>query len=307
MATSCVAILSPGDMGHAVGALLRERGFRLVSALTDRSELTRARAERAGIADAGDLEGVVRAAEGILAILPPAEAEPLARRVAEAMVRTGCTPIYADCNAVSPATVSRIADAISVAGAPFIDAGIIGAPPGPKRPDTRFYASGPDSKRLEGLAGRGAHGGITVIGLGEEIGRASAIKMAYAALTKGSMTLQAAVLMTAMRLGVFEELGREFEKSQPEAWARMRVLPFLPADSGRWVGEMEQIAATFRDAGVPDDFHRGAAAIFRIMAATPFATESRESLDRSRSLEDAIRVFAEHLYAAEGEAPASEG
>ncbi len=306
MATTCVGILSPGDMGHAVGALLAERDFRLVSALAERSELTRSRAERAGIEDAGDLDGVVSAAEGILAILPPAEAEPLARRVAEAMRRTGRTPIYADCNAVSPATASRIAEAITAAGAPFIDAGIIGAAPGPKRPDTRFYASGPQSKWLEGLAGRGAQGGITVIGLGEEIGRASAIKMAYAALTKGTMTLQAAVLMTAMRLGVFDELGREFEKSQPEAWARMGVLPFLPADSGRWIGEMEQIAATFRDAGVPDDFHRGAAAIFRIMAATPFAAESRESLDRSRSLEDAIRVFSEQLPARQGDDPASD-
>jgi 3-hydroxyisobutyrate dehydrogenase-like beta-hydroxyacid dehydrogenase len=306
MASTCVGILSPGDMGHAVGALLAERGFRLVSALAGRSELTRRRALRAGIEDAGDLEGVVGAADGILAILPPAEAERLAGRVAEAMRRSGRTPIYADCNAVSPATARRIAEAFTAVGAPFIDAGIIGAAPGPKRPDTRFYASGPESKWLEGLAGRGKQGGITVVGLGEETGKASAIKMAYAALTKGTMTLQAAVLMTAMRLGVFEELGREFEKSQPEAWARMRVLPFLPADSGRWIGEMEQIAATFRGVGVPDDFHRGAAAIFAIMAATPFAAESRESLDRSRGLEEAIRAFVEQLPAGQEDGPASD-
>lgn len=295
MSKRCLAVLSPGDMGHAVGALLAGRGFRVVSALAGRSELTRARAERAGIEDVGDLDGVVTRAEGILAILPPAEAEPLASRVAEVMACTGCTPIYADCNAVSPATTKRIAARIADAGAPFIDAGIIGARPGPDRPDTRFYASGPEARWLEGLGGRGQGGGITVIDLGEEIGRASAIKMSYAALTKGTMTLQAAVLVTAMRLGVFDELCRELAGSQPEALARMGVLPFLPADSGRWIGEMEQIAATFRDAGVPDDFHRGAAAIFRIMAATPFAAESRESMDLSRSLEDAIRVFAEHL------------
>ena len=82
MSKRCVAILSPGDMGHAVGASLAERGFRVVSALAGRSELTRARAERAGIEDVGDVDGAVTAAEGILAILPPAEAEPLARRVA---------------------------------------------------------------------------------------------------------------------------------------------------------------------------------------------------------------------------------
>jgi 3-hydroxyisobutyrate dehydrogenase-like beta-hydroxyacid dehydrogenase len=292
-------------MGHAVGALLAERGFRLVSALAERSELTRARAARAGIEDAVDLDGVVRAAEGVLAILPPAEAEPLAHRVAEAMARTGCSPIYADCNAVSPATTRKIAAVIGDAGAPFIDAGIIGGPPGPDRADTRFYASGPRATWLEGLAARGERGGMAVIGLGEEIGRASAIKMAYAALTKGTMTLQTAVLVAAMRLGVFEELGREFENSQSQAWARMRILPFLPADSGRWIGEMEQIAATFHDAGVPDDFHRGAAAIFRMMAATPFAAESRETLDRSRSLDDAIRVFSEHLSGAHEKDPVS--
>jgi 3-hydroxyisobutyrate dehydrogenase-like beta-hydroxyacid dehydrogenase len=291
-------------MGHAVGALLAERGFRVVSALAGRSKLTRARAERAGIEDVGELDSVVTEAEGILAILPPAEAEPLASRVAEVMARTGCTPIYADCNAVSPNTTKRIGDAIENVGATFIDAGIIGAPPAPDRADTRIYASGPEAGWLEGLGGRGQGGGIVVIGLGEEIGRASAIKMTYGALTKGTMTLQAAVLLTAMRLGVFEELCREFEKSQPEARARMGVLPFLPADSGRWIGEMEQIAATFRDAGVPDDFHHGAAAIFRVMAATPFAAESRESMDRSRSLEEAIRVFVEHLHAAGAEDPA---
>jgi len=302
-----VAILSPGDMGHAVGAFLAGRGLRVITALDGRSELTRSRAERVGIEDTGDLDSVVCESEGILAILPPAEAESLARRVAEAMARTGCTPVYADCNAVSPATAKRIGDAITAAGAPFIDGGIIGARPGPDRADTRFYASGPAVKWLEGLAGRGEYGGIAVIGLGGEVGRASAIKMTYAALTKGTMTLQAAVLVTAMRLGVFEELCREFEKSQPEARARMGVLPFLPADSGRWIGEMEQIAATFGDAGVPDDFHRGAAAIFRAMAATPFAAESRESLDRSRSLEEAIRVFSEHLPPPEGDDPASGG
>ena len=91
MGKRCIAIVSPGDMGHAVGALLAERGFRVVSALAARSELTRTRAERAGIEDVGDLDGVVTAAEGILAILPPAEAEPLAGRVAEAMTRIGRT------------------------------------------------------------------------------------------------------------------------------------------------------------------------------------------------------------------------
>ena len=55
---------------------------------------------------------------------------------------------------------------------------------------------------------------------------------------------------------------------------------------------MEEIAATFAAAGAPEGFHRAAAEIFRLLAASPFASENRESMDRSRSLEEAIEVFA---------------
>ena len=73
----------------------------------------------------------------------------------------------------------------------------------------------------------------------------------------------------------------------------MAVIPFLPADAGRWIGEMQEIAATFAAAGVTPGFHEGAEAVFRLMNETPFAAETRETLDRSRTLEQVLRVFAE--------------
>ena len=228
-----VAILSPGDMGHAIGAHLRRRGFRVLTDLEGRSEPTRARAARAGFEDSRGLDALVQGAELVLSILPPAAAEELAIRVADAMRRTGSRRVFVDCNAVAPATALRLCALIESAGGEFVDAGLIGAPPGRGPAATRLYASGPKASVLAPLAGSDDTGGLEVRLLGESVGRASALKMAYAALTKGTLTLHTAVLLTARQLGVFDELTRELEASQPQAWARMGVVPFLPADAGR--------------------------------------------------------------------------
>ena len=234
-----------------------------------------------------DLDSVVTTADLILSILPPAGAPGLAKQVAAAMKRTGVRPAYADCNAVSPATVRAIAAEIEKAGAPFIDAGIVGpAPVDP--PPTRFYVSGADCTHMDALSSPA----VAVRGLGSEVGRASGLKMCYAALTKGTWTLQTALLMAAASLGVAQELETEFSESQASALALMRSrIPRLPADAARWVGEMEEISATFEAAGVTGKFHDGAAEIFRLLAKTPFAEETRENMDRARTLEDTIAAL----------------
>lgn len=284
-----IAILMPGDMGAAVGAALRRHGHEVVTCLAGRSARTRALAERAGLRDLGSLEAVVGAAEMVLSILPPAAALAQAEAVARAMRAAGRTPVYVDCNAISPMTMRRVAEAVAAAGAPVIDCGIIGRAPTETR-QPRFHVSGPDTAPMEALDGHG----IRVIPLGPEIGRASALKMVYAGLTKGTWTLHTALLMAAEAMGLLDEALAEYADSQPQALALMRQrVPELPADAGRWVGEMEEIAATMRAAGVPAGFHEAAAEVFRILAETPFAAETRETLDRSRTLEQAIPVYLE--------------
>lgn len=286
--TAVIGILMPGDMGHGVGTVLAQAGHRIVTCLAGRSDHSRTFAARAGMEDAGSLPDLVQQADLILSILPPSAAIGLAEDVAAAMVETGKPVAYADCNAIAPATARQVGDLIIAAGAPFIDAGIIGAAPN-KSSGTRFYVSGPDTSAMEALNSEA----IKIVPLGPEIGRASAMKMVYAALTKGTWTLQTAVLMAAERLGLTGELIAEFENSQKPALAAMRQrVPRLPADAARWIGEMEEIAATFADAGVTPDFHNGAADIFRILAQTPFAQETRETFDPNRTLEEALRVYA---------------
>ena len=288
-----IGVQSPGDMGHALGAVLSERGRRVLSALDGRSDPTRSRAKRAGIEDAGDVVGLVAQCDVVLSVMPPAAAPAFANACAEALERAPSALVFVDCNATSPAAAREMAARLSAVGAEFVDGGLIGGPPRAGGPATRLYLSGPGAGALASLGGESERGAIDARIVGDEIGRASGLKMVYAGLTKGTMTLHTAVLVTAWRLGLFDELVRELGESQAQAFARMGAIPFLPADAGRWTGEMREIARTFREAGAPGGFHEAAEAIFELMDATPFASETRETLDRSRTLEQTIRALAE--------------
>ena len=135
--------------------------------------------------------------------------------------------------------------------------------------------------------------GVVVRDLGDEVGRASGIKMCYAALTKGTSALQYALLTVAERLGLTDELRDELLFSQAEAYRRMETqLPGIPSKAFRWIGEMEEIAATFEHAGVSPHLHQGAAEIYRLISQTPLANETPENRDANRTLDETISAVA---------------
>ena len=285
-----IAILSPGEMGHSVGRCLLAGGFDVATCLTGRSERTRTLTAAAGIRDEPDLDELVRDSDLILAILVPDQALALAGHVAEVMNRTGSSPAYADCNAVSPDTARKIDRVITGAGGRFIDAGIIGGPPGADE-KTRFYASGPYEAILTQLDGHG----VLVRPLGGEVGRASGIKMCYASVTKGTSALYAAALTAAEVMGLGEELLAEFAESQAPRLKAMGGVNSLSAKAFRWIGEMREIAATYEQAGVSPGFHEGAEHIFRLIAESPIGHERPETVDRDRTLEETVAIFAEEV------------
>ena len=287
MALGTVAILSPGSMGSAVGQALRESGYDVVTNLDGRSERTRVLAEEAGFRAVSGIDSIVEEADLVMSILVPSEAISVAREAAAAMKRTGANPAYADCNAVSPDTARELGGIIEAAGGRFIDAGIIGGPPGSGSPP-RFYASGPHEAVIGELDGKG----IIVPLLGGDVGRASAIKMCYASLTKGVSALQTAALVAAYRLGLSSELEEEMSSSQANVLAQMQSVIGLPGKAFRWVGEMEEIAATFESVGVTGNFHHGAAEIFRMVADSPLGDERPETIDPNRTLQETVEVFA---------------
>ncbi len=291
MSLRTIAVLMPGDMGHAVGRVLRDHGYRVITNLTGRSTHSKDLALTGGLEDVDSLSEIVAQADLILSILPPASALSLAQDVAEEIAQLDRKPVYVDCNAISPQTVQTVGKTISESGSLFIDAGIIGAAPGKGR-GPRFYASGPDVRPMLELNGKG----FQVLEAGKNVGEASAVKMVYAALTKGTWTLHTALMMAAQRLGIRDTLIAEFEHSQDAALSTIRArVPFLPADSARWVGEMEEIAATFEQAGVTPAFHKGAADIFKVLEQTPFAQETRADMDASRTLEEALEAYVQYL------------
>ena len=277
-------------MGHAVGREFRASGLEVLTCLSGRSPRTRRLAESAGFRDLPSLETLAEQADLILSILVPEAAVALAEEVARAMKSTGCHPVFADCNAVSPATSRRIGRIICEAGGHYLDASIIGPPPGKGQPP-RFYVSGSNAAVLGQLDGRG----IAVKWIGSDIGRASAIKMCYAGLTKGTLALHAAVLTSAEALGLSEELRSELAYSQGQALKAMEQVKRVPAKAFRWIAEMEEIARTFGSVGVAPEIHSGAAEVFRMVAESDLGGERTETMDRSRTLPQTVSVLAGSL------------
>jgi 3-hydroxyisobutyrate dehydrogenase-like beta-hydroxyacid dehydrogenase len=286
-----VAIVSPGDMGHVVGQVLVNHGLRVITALAGRSTRTQTLAAKAGIVDVDDYPALVREADLLLSILVPAEALATAHRLAEALMATGRTLLFVDCNAIAPETVRQIEAVITAAGSRCVDASIIGPPP--RKPgSTRIYASGVHAAEFARLCDFG----LEIPVLGPTVGQASAFKMCYAALTKGFTALCTELLTAAEALQITEPLTAEFQQSQPLFYEQMRKgLPGMPPKARRWVGEMEEIAATFAHLGLTPQILAGAAEMYRLVGATPLADRTPEDPTPPPTLAEMISVLAASL------------
>jgi 3-hydroxyisobutyrate dehydrogenase-like beta-hydroxyacid dehydrogenase len=249
-----IAVLHPGEMGAAVGRCLTDAGHLVLWASQGRGTATAARAEAAGLADARSIEEIAGRAEVIMSICPPHAALEVARTVA------GFQGTYVDANAISPATAREVAGIVEAGGASYVDGGIIGAPPSAPG-TTRCYLSGPRAESVRDLFADSALDARIVTG---EFTAASAVKMAYAAWTKGTSALLLAVRALARADGVEADLLAEWELSQPWLPARsVSAAGSAGARGWRWAGEMEEIAASMMGAGLPGGFHQAAAEVFR--------------------------------------------
>ena len=289
-----VAVMSTGEMGSAIGRVLRNGGLRVITCLRGRSERTRTLAAGAGIEDVPDDVMLVQEADVLLAVLVPAEATALAERIAHAVETTGPPLLYADLNAIAPQTVRTIGARLTAAGAQFVDAGIIGGPPRVGQKGPRVYASGEHAASLARLCDYG----LDVRPISAELGQASALKMCYGALTKGTTALGTALLVAAEALGLHDALSAELAASQPALLAVLeRSVPSMPPKAYRWVGEMEEIAATFGAVGLTPRLLGGAADVYRFVAGTSLGKETPEQRTRGTTLEDVVSVLAQALPA----------
>ncbi|HTI52924.1 MAG TPA: DUF1932 domain-containing protein [Verrucomicrobiae bacterium] len=254
-----IGILHPGDMGSVVGACAVAAGARVLWASEGRSAGSRERAAAAGLEDARTVAAVVAASDVVVSVCPPHAAIDVARDVAGRRF----AGLYVDGNAVAPATAREIGAIVEAGGATFVDGGLIGPPPR-KAGSTRLYLSGREAKRAAALFESSA---LEAIAIGDGPGAASALKMAYAAYTKGSSALLIAIRALAASEGVDDALLAEWRRSQPDLPKRSEATARDNARKAwRFVGEMEEIAAAFAAAGLPGGFHEAAAEIYARLA-----------------------------------------
>lgn len=251
--------MHPGDMGISIAASAKNAGHTVHWASEGRSVNTRARAEQHGLRDAGTLAALCARCEVMLSVCPPHAAEDLAGQVLAA----GFRGLFVDANAIAPERMTRIGAMLAAAGIDSVDGGIIGGPAWTAN-STWLYVSGPRATEVAALFGAGP---LETQVLGPLLGTASALKMSYAAYSKGTTALLCAVLAAADKLNVREALQAHWARdgSGLDQQAARRVQG-VTAKAWRFTGEMEEIAATLAAAGLPGEFHAAAAEVYARMA-----------------------------------------
>jgi len=277
-----IGIIHPGMMGICVASTIQNSGHEVYWSAEGRSPQSRRRAEKFNLTDAGTLAAMCETCAVIVSVCPPHAAEV----VAEQVLANSFQGVYLDVNAIAPQRAIRIGQAMDRAGVDFVDGGIIGAPAW-ERGQTWLYLSGANARDASAYFSGGP---LEASVVGDEIGKASALKMCYAAYSKGTTALLGGILATAEVLGVRGELETQWSRDRTdfgdEASQRVRK---VTAKAWRFAGEMAEIAATFREAGLPGEFHDAAQMIYQRLAgfkdapATPALEDVLAKLIQSQS------------------------
>ncbi len=247
-----IGLLHPGEMGAAVGGQLVATGERVYWLPIGRGAGTRQRAEAAGLTAVGSLTELAEQCRMIVSVCPPA----VAREVAEGVAATDFRGSYLDANAISPAHSQEIAQLL--AAATVVDGGIVGPPPR-RAGTTRLYLCGPDEATAEVAAAFAGTALLTTV-LSGPVGRASALKLGYAAYNKICHAVAASAAALADGYGVLPELLELAAESLPGSpLGRVERLVSAGPRAWRWAPEMREIAEADVAVGVPPELALAAA------------------------------------------------
>lgn len=269
---NAVGILHPGAMGISVAASMKNSGYDVYWVSEGRSAQSRARAEEHALNDAGTLQALCDRCALLVSVCPPHAAEELA----DTVIATGYQGLYIDANAIAPQRALRIDEALQAAGVRFVDGSIIGGPAWEPN-STWLYLSGEEA---DTAARYFAAGPLETEVISPEIGKASAIKMVWAAYSKGTTALLAAINAVAEHYEVRADLATMWQRRDPDHTAQSENRTRrVTAKAWRFAGEMDEIAATFSEAGLPGGFHQAAAEVYRRIAKFKDAPETPALLD----------------------------
>ena len=247
MAFQKIGIMSIGEMGFHWAKLLKSHGVEVLTYDKDRGEVSRKRAENAGVKSVASMKNLVSEAELIVSIVIPFAAKRVAAKVAKAAIKAGRKDlVFLDANAISPMTADAIAKTLIPAGVNFVDGCIIGGA-SKMGSGTLVYVSGPEATRLQALESFN----IPIKILGPRTNQASAFKVVYAGLTKGLQGLFCELLMGARRFGLMNELRAQYEESFPGLLDKVSSsIIGLRIHAGRRAEEMDELKHTFNHHGL---------------------------------------------------------
>ena len=279
MGKEIVGILHPGAMGVSIAASAKNTGYTVYWASEGRSTHTHERANKVNLLDMHSVAKLCDECSVIFSVCPPHAAEDVAKEV----IGHGFRGVYLDANAISPQRAIRINQAMSDAGVEFVDGGIIGGPAW-RSGRTWLYLSGKEAQRVASCFSAGP---LETAVIGDSAGKASALKMCFAAYTKGSTALLSAILAVAEALDVREELANQWSRGGSDfAEKTNRRVRGVTAKAWRFAGEMKEIASTFESVGMPGEFHAAAAEVYRRIAGFKDAQEVPPLADVLKALLD---------------------
>ena len=258
-----IGLIGLGEMGSEIGRYLVMNDLEVISVYEGRSEISKKRASKYKIRDAGSIEQFCKISDLVISIIPPDKAVETANLYTSYKNKDG--QIYCDLNAISTITAKKIKLLLDEKKIDYVDGAIMGGPP-TENYSPRIYLSGKLSEKLNFLNGKG----IELMVLEGSDFKASATKMVYASITKGSKALVAGALIAAKKNNVYDELMEELKYSEEYfSLVAKNQIPSIKHKAYRWVGEMNEISLTYKESGLTGGFHSEAANVYELIKNLP--------------------------------------
>lgn len=258
-----IGLIGLGEMGSEIGRYLVMNDLEVISVYEGRSEISKKRASKYKISDAGSIEQFCKISDLVISIIPPDKAVETANLYASFKNKDG--QIYCDLNAISTITAKKIKLLLDEKKIDYVDGAIMGGPP-TENYSPRIYLSGKLSEKLNFLNGKG----IELMVLKGSDFKASATKMVYASITKGSKALVAGALIAAKKNNVYDELMEELKYSEEYfSLVAKNQIPSIKHKAYRWVGEMNEISLTYKESGLTGGFHSEAENVYELIKNLP--------------------------------------
>ena len=208
-----------------------------------------------GVTGTDSLAQALTGAHGVFCVVTADQALTAARAAAP-YLQSGT--FWFDCNSCAPGTKREAAAVIETAGARYVDVAAM-APVYPKRHRVPLLIAGPHADQAAQT--------LTDLGMcpeiaGDEVGRASTIKMVRSVMIKGIEAVTAECLLAARKAGVEADVLASLSASDPGInWEQKGAyaLERMMVHGARRAAEMREVALTLQDLGLPRDMSRACA------------------------------------------------